>query len=165
MYLTNIGQGYNLSSNLKCLFLLHFLCSDFCENIFTFARVCVSKPCLELSRAWWCILFLHNVVIIFIIIICIWHSDKRISSSVIIYFSVAQPLSSYPKNSSADISYSVGLIALKRGSSSFSFLKGSSAAVCAEYWLELLTLHKKWNFPLRISSVNVTKCAVSCPNS
>ena len=25
-----------------------------------------------------------------------------------------------------------------------------------------LSLHKKWSFPLRISSVNVTKCAVSC---
>ena len=24
------------------------------------------------------------------------------------------------------------------------------------------TLHKKWSFPLRISSVNVTKYAVSC---
>ena len=25
-----------------------------------------------------------------------------------------------------------------------------------------LTLHKKWSFPLRISSVNVTKSAISC---
>ena len=27
---------------------------------------------------------------------------------------------------------------------------------------EHLTLHKKWSFPLRISSVNVTKSAASC---
>ena len=26
------------------------------------------------------------------------------------------------------------------------------------------SLHKKWSFPLRIFSVNVTKCAVSCGN-
>ena len=26
----------------------------------------------------------------------------------------------------------------------------------------IITLHKKWSFPLRISSVNVTKSAVSC---
>ena len=30
------------------------------------------------------------------------------------------------------------------------------------YKLEQFLLHKKWSFPLRISSVNVTKSAVSC---
>ena len=31
------------------------------------------------------------------------------------------------------------------------------------YWIvESRTLHEKWSFPLRISSVNVTKSAVSC---
>ena len=29
-------------------------------------------------------------------------------------------------------------------------------------WFVLGTLHKKWSFPLRISSVNVTKSVVSC---
>ena len=31
-----------------------------------------------------------------------------------------------------------------------------------EYTSECSTLHKKWSFPLGISSVNVTKFAVSC---
>ena len=30
------------------------------------------------------------------------------------------------------------------------------------FFIEALTLHKKCSFPLRISSVNVTKPAVSC---
>ena len=29
-------------------------------------------------------------------------------------------------------------------------------------WLKYISLHKKWSFPLRISSVNLTKSAVSC---
>ena len=38
---------------------------------------------------------------------------------------------------------------------------------CAKGTLHMLalstTLHKKWNFPLRISLVNVTKSAGNCP--
>ena len=33
---------------------------------------------------------------------------------------------------------------------------------CCALWQSGCTLHKKWNFPSRISSVNVTKFAVSC---
>ena len=36
-------------------------------------------------------------------------------------------------------------------------------ASCATFWSNLiLSLHKKWSFPLRIYSVNVTKSVVSC---
>ena len=37
-----------------------------------------------------------------------------------------------------------------------------AAIVCTNYIFSHLALRKKWSFPLRISSVNVTKSAVSC---
>ena len=44
-------------------------------------------------------------------------------------------------------------------------IKGSfqfAGKICEQESALSMTLHKKWHFPLRISSVNVTKSAVSC---
>ena len=64
-------------------------------------------------------------------------------------------------------SFDEDLFAFKKSKQSvWCFMKyypSKNSVIWLTVWVCLITsLHKKWSFPLRISSVNVTKSAVSC---